>query len=181
MIILEGCDGSGKSTLLEQLKERFQLPIHNRFCTSEDGPIPHLFREVYDDLRTWDDQPCSIFDRHSLISEYIYSLTTRDGDIDPQFLTGVASTMLTKFAESSLVIMCMPPFENVKENAIQEKQMDGVINNLYQTYQAYRLFYTVWPNQYRIRRYDYTQGPEELQQLFGFCNLHIADCNRRNS
>lgn len=110
MIILEGPDGSGKSSLLKKLTKRFELPIHNRFCTSEKGPIPHLFREVYDDLRVWNEQPCSIFDRHSLISEYIYSLTTRDAEIDPQFLTSVASTMLTKFAESSLVIMCLPPY-----------------------------------------------------------------------
>lgn len=173
MIIVEGPDGAGKTTLIEKLKERYNLPVHERFCTSE-GPVDNLFHTIFEDLLTWDKQPLSIFDRHSLMSEYVYSLCIPDRVIDKQFLGSVAATMLRRLAYQSLVILCMPPFEHITANIHQNKQMEGVTDNLYAIYQTYGLLNTFWPVQTRIINYDYTDSQSE-RNVFSRCNLHIAE------
>lgn len=115
MIILEGPDGSGKTTLLEILEQKFQLPKHERFCTS-DGPFDDLARLAYKDVQTMPNQPLSIYDRHPFISEYAYAAAIPERTIRLDFLEGWAVSTLRQFARHSLVVLCLPPFANVLQN-----------------------------------------------------------------
>lgn len=115
MIILEGPDGSGKTTLLELLTEKFNLPKHERFCTS-DGPHGDLASLAFRDARTMRSQPLSIYDRHPFLSEYAYASAIPERVVGDAFLEGWAIDTLRSVARHSLVILCLPPFRNVLQN-----------------------------------------------------------------
>lgn len=118
MLILEGPDGSGKTTLLEVLQEKFRLPQHERFCTS-DGPFDDLARLAFKDVQTMITQPLSIYDRHPLLSEYAYASAIPERIVRGEFLEGWAVSVLQQFARESLVILCLPPFKEVLKNVTQ--------------------------------------------------------------
>lgn len=115
MIILEGPDGSGKTTLLELLTEKFQLPKHERFCTS-DGPYGDLASLAFRDVRTMTNQTLSIYDRHPFLSEYAYASAIPERVVGEAFLEGWAIDCLKQLSRNSLVIMCLPPFAQVLQN-----------------------------------------------------------------
>lgn len=115
MLILEGPDGSGKTTLQGILQEKFQLPAHPRFCTS-DGPQDDLARAVFRDARELETQPLSIYDRHPFLSEFAYATAIPERFVRDDFLEGWVTPLLNKVARLSLVILCLPPFEVVNQN-----------------------------------------------------------------
>lgn len=132
MIVIEGCDGSGKSTLARALARSLEIPVAERVVTSEDGPpsksdlIKWTYRELADPMP-------KIYDRFPIYSDPIYArLLKREHYIG----TG----MIRHFheAETPFLILCDPGFEAVREGALKEKQLRGVLPNLEAIHAQYR-------------------------------------------
>ncbi len=118
MITLEGPDGAGKSTLLGILQEKFQLPQHERFSTSEGGPVPDVAKKAFRDIQSVHTQPLSIYDRHPMISEYAYRTAIPELMIRDDFLEAWAQNMLKAYARAHLVIFCIPPYPTIRQTIL---------------------------------------------------------------
>lgn len=117
MIVVEGPDGSGKSTLARVLSSRLKLPIADKVVASNTQPLT--------DLVAWTEsnvakgfQP-TIFDRHRLISEPIYS-PFKAHEPTAQFLDlGWVSDMTWNFyAAAPIIIYALPSIETVRRNVL---------------------------------------------------------------
>ena len=74
MIIVEGIDASGKSTLVDYLAKHLHMPVQR-----SEGP-PKAPGEMNERLARYSHLPQTIFDRHPVISQTIYS-AMRHSDI----------------------------------------------------------------------------------------------------
>ncbi|AZS06611.1 thymidylate kinase [Mycobacterium phage JacoRen57] len=153
-IILEGPDGAGKTTLLQELQGHFpNMEQHPRFSTSLGGPIENLAEAVYKDTVS---RPTHfLYDRHPVISEYVYTFAT-GRPIRAAFLEDSMARVRSRVARHSLVIWCLPPFREVHRNVLRdnEQQMDGVVANIRTIYDMYRMQRIMWPG--RSVTFDYT-------------------------
>lgn len=171
MILLEGPDGGGKTTLLNQLVEQWQLPVMPRFADTH-GPKHDLYRLVYEDQIGRGNQKCSIYDRHPLVSEYIYGSVLGRG-IRTEFLGSSAKMMRQQLASDCLVILCLPPFETVHQNVANSEQMEGVFEDIDRIYEQYELLKITWPG--TIITHDYTLPSSPVWTRVP---LHVTDWNR---
>lgn len=108
------------------------------------------------DVSSWDVQPTAIYDRHPMVSEFIYGPVTR-GTMDPNFFNTEMQQARDRFHEDSLVIFCDPGWEEVIRNLERDphNQMPGVMDNsrrLYLLYKAFAFHYTG-----KMRVWDYRQ------------------------
>jgi len=173
MIVVEGMDGSGKSGLVKRLSGELKVPIHARACKSTDGPVDKLYEWVVEDVTSLRWQPFSVYDRHPLISEYIYGPITRQ-TVSPQFYTEHAAKMSELFANSVLIVYCDPGPDEVFKNVLEGKHMDGVTEHASRLYYAYRTFMHYWPGN-RPVVWDYTQPhtfPDVKQKCVEFFGVH---------
>lgn len=116
MIIVEGPDGAGKTTLIAELAHSLSLPISPRVVSSG--------AEAMFDLKDWVEANLdagfqnTLFDRHRLISEPIYSVLLRWEEQQPGFnnlnwLTG-CQAKFKKIAPT--IIVCLPDLGTCLEN-----------------------------------------------------------------
>lgn len=179
MIILEGPDGAGKTTLLRNL----DLPQRPRFATSAGGPMNDLYARVYADFmqvfRNDNRVPeCGVYDRHSLISEYIYGQIMPDREVPPDFLWPSAKYMLEEIRKKALLVLALPPLHVVKENLHKEVQLPGLHEQIFRIYQAYQVFrVTGWPERNLIV-YDYTSRVS-VATTRARINQHITEWNNQ--
>lgn len=173
MIVLEGCDGSGKTNLVKQLQGWSGLPVHPRAATSKDGPRADLFEWAAHDVYSMPTQPLSIYDRHPMISEYVYGPIVR-GSVDPRFLGFRGNQISKRFAQNTLVIHCDPGMDEVSKNLRHsaENQMDGVNANADALYYTYASLMHYWPG-HRIV-WDYTK-PDTFSVVISVIENHIMD------
>lgn len=137
MIIVEGPDGAGKTTLIEQLKERYGLEVAPRVVTKG--------AEAMTDLKVWVEQNLAegfqyrIFDRHRLVSEFIYGPLLRQQQ-QPGFTDMSWSwRQLAKLYEGvePIIIYCLPPLEVVKANVSSDPENVVVADHIEAMYTAY--------------------------------------------
>lgn len=142
VIILEGMDGTGKSGLARRLSADLNLPIHERASSSKAGPVSNLFEWAEHDVNTWETQDLAIYDRHPLVSEYIYGPVTR-GTIDNRFISAPGMDISSMFSNSSVVVFCDPGWDEVINNLARSKdmQMAGVMDNSRRLHLLYRAFF----------------------------------------
>lgn len=177
MIILEGPDGGGKTTLLGKLQARFDLPQRPRFADSS-GPYPDLYNRIYDDLHeiSLPRTKCQVYDRHSLISDYVYGPTLR-GTVLPEFTWPSAATMRNALASRSLVVWCMPPrniaHTNVSHDLATGNHVDvhRKFNELYDGYLMQRVF---WSG--AAVDYDYTDD-RSVTRAINRIEQHVTEWN----
>lgn len=174
-IVLEGMDGSGKSGMVTRISEALKIPIHARAATSgaSGGPIRNLYEWVTDDVTSLRWQPFSVYDRHPLVSEYIYGPITRQ-HVDQRFFTAHCAKLLEQFAHRVLVIFCDPGPDEVFKNVLAGKHMDGVTEHASRLYYAYRSFMHTWPGN-RPVVWDYTQPhtyDSVIQRCVEFYGIH---------
>lgn len=156
-IIIEGPDGAGKTTLLSDLQGHFPLmEQHPRFCTSTGGPVQNLAEEVFRDARV---RPSHfIYDRHPVISDYVYNSAIPGRQFSPAFLTDAMGRVRNRVAHHSLTIWCLPPIATVRFNCRKDEeegnQMPGVLDNIERIYELYQMHRIMWPGRSVI--YDYT-------------------------
>lgn len=175
MIILEGIDGGGKTSLLKEVCGRFGITQRPRF-SSADGPLPNLFDRVYQDLITIPTSECQVYDRHPLISDYVYAPALRGGLL-PEFTWPSARSMRNLLAAQSLVVWCVPPKEVVSKsllNRIDEGNHQHVHTRLDEIYDAYLMQRNFWPGD--DVSYDYTDS-NSRQAALRRIEQHITKWN----
>jgi hypothetical protein len=159
-LILEGPDGAGKTTLIQELQGHFpDMEVHPRFCTSKEGPIAQLAEAVFNDVRS---KPTHfIYDRHPVVSEYIYSAAIPERRINPEFLSPAMGRVRLRVAHHSLMIWCIPPLSLVRANL--DEEMPGVHENIERIYDLYRMHHLMWPGKSVV--FDYNQSSVSWEAL----------------
>lgn len=145
MIIVEGPDGAGKSTLVKKIVDRYNIPVHPRFVDS-DGPKDHtaVYEAVVEDMKALHTIPICIYDRHPLISEYVYGPIVRR-ELHHEWQTPVSRLMRSMLAENCLVVWCLPDVQRVRENVDCNRDMPGVESHIDQIYASYLTIKSFWP------------------------------------
>jgi hypothetical protein len=154
MIIVEGMDGTGKSSLVARLCEAFDLPLHTRASDSTKGPTQHLYEWARRDVITWAEQERAIYDRHPLVSEFIYGPITRQR-MDRRFLSSEGQFLSRVFRENATVVFCDPGHLIATRNITQQPQMSGVIEHMSRLYWGYQSFFHHFDG--HIAEWDYTR------------------------
>lgn len=163
-IIIEGPDGAGKTTLLSEIHGHFPgMEQHPRFCTSTGGPIQELAEAVYKDVKSRATH--FIYDRHPVVSEYVYNTAIPGRAIRPAFLTDSMGRIRNRVAHHALTIWCLPPLPEVKRNVEQSAadEMPGVVENIEEIYRQYQMHRIMWPG--RHVTYDYTRSAASWEGL----------------
>ena len=163
-IIVEGPDGAGKTTLIQDLQGHFpNMELHPRFCTSKGGPISELAEAVFRDQQRGPTH--YIYDRHPVLSEYIYSTSIPGRSISEPFLSDVMGRIRARVARHSLVIFCLPPYDEVLKNVYADstEQMDGVVTHIDRIYEQYQMHRIMWPGQ--CITFDYTKQDSSWEAL----------------
>lgn len=173
MLILEGPDGGGKTTLVKRLSSELNLPVHERACTSDGGPVDDLFKWAYRDAVSMPDQPMAIYDRHPLISEYIYGPIARHYLL-PEFRSPKAHALMRLMAAQVHVVFCIPPLEAVVANLSRETstQMPGVVENIARIHAMYQTLAMFWPGE--STTYDYTAASHSYEHTLVAARLHVV-------
>lgn len=178
MIVVEGPDGSGKSTLVEKISYQLGIPVHERASDSIKGPVHDLMNWAYTDVTTQPEQPLAVYDRHPLISEYIYAPLVRT--LRPEFTTAHAHTLIRLMARQVFVVWCMPPHSDVEHNTLtsRDNQMAGVNENSSAIYGLYNTLRMFWPGQ--SATYDYTEHSHHADTLMPRLRLHSSAWRMKN-
>lgn len=180
MIIVEGMDGTGKSGLIKRLSDITGIPIHTRASSSVEGPVRDLVDWAEEDVTTWGKQPAQLYDRHPLVSEYIYGPCVR-GQIDPMFYGPIFRQLSYVFRNNALVIFCDPGWEAIKHNLDRNpaNQMPGVMDNSRRLHLLYRSFRHNYSGRQRV--WDYGREPIDanFQELINLVEGHALAWSRR--
>lgn len=184
MLIIEGPDGSGKTTLIKKLQFDLNLPLHKRFCNSDGSPTQPdprrtdeqqgrdgLFYHAFQDTATLDAQPMSIYDRHTMVSEYVYGPIVR-GELPREFDSPSASRMIHLIASRSLLVMCKPPIDRLIASVAKQTHMDGVVERIRSIKAAYDALYVFWPGE-KIE-YNFAMHTTTYDAVLYRARLHIA-------
>ena len=176
MIVIEGPDGAGKTTLLKQLAEHYpiSLTVHERASEGVKGPVDDLYQWAHDDLYSWPIQSLSLYDRHPLVSEYIYGPVIR-GSIDMRF----HGTHLRRlYARRALTIVCLPPLDAVRRAVSDERDMPGVTTHIDTIWTLYASLRATWPCATGLLYYDWTTS-SDLSSVQAHINHHIKNWEYR--
>lgn len=178
MIIVEGPDGAGKTSLIERLSADLGIPKHEKAIPWSGPPEPgssSLWQWAHHDVTTWPSQPMAIYDRHPLISEYIYGPVIR-GKSAPGFNQPSAHGLRRQMEQRCLLIICLPPHEVYVANIEATKQMVGVTEHSFQLYGLYEALVSSWGG-WRVV-YDFvpwTHGDEtQYEHVKMSARLHAA-------
>lgn len=132
MIVVEGPDGAGKTTLIENITRRFEgIYVHPRVVSSDTQAMVDLKRWVEEDNQRTAWTPgvyTEMYDRHRLISEFIYGPILRYVQ-EPGFddYEWVDRQLYQFYSKQPLIIYCLPPLEQVKRNVFDEATDNRVV------------------------------------------------------
>jgi hypothetical protein len=167
MIIIEGPDASGKSTLADFLAAALSAPIKR-----SEGP-PKSPRDMEDRLKRYMELPPeTIFDRHPVVSEHIYSQTFgRTSTIDPGWTRAF-------YEAAPILIYCDPvrQFPHVVKPGETKEHLESLDTHYPALVDAYR----VWAidhatiiyrgnNRHRILRFltDFVDDIDQFHHKYG--------------
>jgi hypothetical protein len=154
-VIVEGPDGAGKSTLVDYLCNNTGLVRHERASTSVGGPVTDLHGWFNMDFSTMDSQPPSVYDRHPIISEPIYSRWARHVMPQPPFDSPAWVTRWSQsLANKALVVWCVPRIATVYDNVRKADQMPGVTDHILDIYASYQRAVQNWPGVMATYNYE---------------------------
>ena len=160
LTIFEGPDCSGKSTLANEFRKRRGMGtrlIHHGAYPRMNAALPRLYVEyMHPMLMGFEEQ---IWDR-SWLSEPIYGQAFRSG-ADRIGVTARRHLERFAFRHGAVVVLCLPPFEAVKEKWLErkgEEYLDSV-EQLEQVYHGYAQLAKA--THLPIVVHDYTRHKEE--------------------
>lgn len=166
MIIVEGPDGAGKTTLVKRLQEQTGLSLHPRFVGSDGvGDRSEIFRKMQLDTQSMIEMPVQIYDRHPLISEYVYGPACR-GKLPVEWTTPQARLLRSLVAERSLVVWCMPSLDTVRANLSAGRDMIGVDENIANIYASYQTIRQFWQGRSFTHDYEHMNATHGLIESF---------------
>lgn len=183
-IIVEGPDGSGKTTLVNQLLESFpSLTKHERACTSLGGAIPDIdvwtMQTTYRQMKH-EATHSYLFDRLPFFSDCVYrtalEVPLSRGFDSTQWWESYAKLWFSR----SLLIVCLPPYENVETNVRNSENMPGVAENTPRIYAGYECLSQTGtlpgPGRTRVWRglrhtYDYTDKNAQWALMWRVADL----------
>lgn len=188
ILIVEGPDGAGKTSLVTRLSTDLRIPVHERSANSDSSAThtgevsrgANLAAWAYKDVITMPDQPFSIYDRHCLISEFVYGPITR-GYLDPNMMSTTIHFLIRTMAEKCFVVFCRPPNEEITKNVSLDPVSQGVVGanglNIAYGYDALKMF---WPGQNMYYNYkdDKANGYESVLTA---ARLHMVNWERKYS
>lgn len=199
MIIVEGPDGSGKDTLIaEMMRADDRLFLGPRMSSSKEGPVTSLAKAAYASLTPLP-EPGAMFNRHAVISEPIYGPIVRgcnrlqaERHADEWSTTAAHpdwvvydNLLQLLFKARPLIIICLPPLEQVRANVTQDRDMPGVTENIDLIWMQYRQLFA-WLQ--LVSRpgvdsmlYDYTSDAGSLYGVLRRARRHVdlAEQERR--
>lgn len=157
-IIVEGMDNTGKSTLAFRLANDLKAVLVN----NRDKP------RSYEDAERWTVAMTKlithtvVFDRWCGISEPIYGpVLKRDNILSPQDVKDLCYAIKNKV--STVVIYCNPPLDVVQGSITEREQMEGVVDNTEELYNAYTRQIALTRQWLPVLEWDYTKdGYDQL-------------------
>lgn len=164
MVIVEGPDGGGKTTLVDRLSRALGVEVHERACTSSDGPVPELCRWVERDLSG---PSGGLYDRHPLISETIYGPIIRGHMVEDFGSRRWLRDAMVQFRRKDpFIIFCLPAWETVSSNILKTHEpttshLRGVLMHGQALYESYVLRWSLEPDAWL---WDYT-APDSDRDL----------------
>lgn len=157
MIVIEGPDGGGKTTLVNHLCKHFMLTVGERATSNRDHLYKVTRRDTYFHLSqaVSGKSPARVLDR-LFVSEFVYAdIVGRPCEFsgfERQFVVDIMN------AVGFPMVVCLPSYEVVRDNALKEHQMGGVKQNLETIYLRYKEGILPWPE--NVLWYDYSgQSP----------------------
>lgn len=155
MIIIEGMDNTGKSTLAKKLSLKFNLKIIKSSGPPEDKES--WIKKIHYSIDQSKKGINFIYDRHPLISEYVYGPILRGKNL----LDNEEGNQLWKeFIEiQPFIIYCRPPIFCIIKYG-ERKQMNGVIKNTNLLVRAYDSFIAEVSKSMEVFHYNYLENTE---------------------
>lgn len=178
MIIVEGPDGAGKTTLIKNITEAYpDLEVAPRVVSKETKDLT--------DLQKWVDHNLAqgfqykLFDRHRLISEFIYGPVLRRVQ-RPGFTSGawVHGSLRRFYMIKPVIIYCLPPLDVVRHNVVGDIDNSKVELHIEQIYTAYLQRASLDVTFAGALIYDYTRDGVESNPL-GVLHQYINRANER--
>jgi hypothetical protein len=179
VIIVEGPDGAGKTTLINKIREVYpDLELAPRVVSKDAESMVNLQGWVNQNLT--DGFQYRLFDRHRLISEFIYGPMLRQ-QASPGFTDmGWVYWSLRRFYEiNPVIIYCLPPLDTVKFNVGQDIENQVVWDHIEGMYTAYvhRMSLDILANR-TVFRYDYTHPSHQVDPLI-YLHQFINEAHER--
>lgn len=158
MIIVEGPDGAGKTTLIAKIREAYpDLDVAPRVVSKETKALT--------DMQDWVNQNLNegfqyrLFDRHRLISEFVYGPVLRANMQHPGFddPSWVYWSLRKFYHLDPVIIYCLPPFNAVQFNVNQGDDNIAVQDSIKAIYAGYahRMALDIIAGR-TVLHYDYT-------------------------
>ncbi len=161
MLILEGCDCGGKSTLAVRLAEQYDSPITHY---SAHDPVAMLKKAQEGKTGTGE-----ILDRFHL-SEPPYSMYYRHEVPNYPSVDIIDNTLVLG---NNLVILCIPPWNTVKQ-AWEERINQELIKNVQELHGIY-MWYANKAGRYRTPTTHYNHVTDSLEKLFEFIDDFFSE------
>lgn len=134
-IVLEGPDGGGKSTLAAQLQQH----LGGWRIQESEGP-PHYENEINDRIERYLQFEDTIFDRHPIVSQTIYSML-RDDDQLP------ASALVTAFYEEGHVFIYIPS-KDLSQHVLGVHDSPSHLEAIEKNWEQLQAYYDQWAVQH---------------------------------
>lgn len=170
MIIVEGPDGAGKTTLIERLSEDLGIPVAPKVVDHNTNATVNLKLWVEGNVSVRN-RPTQevIYDRHRLISEFIYGPILRErqtpGFNDPDWVRTMLSRLYA-FVRPT-IIFCLPPLGVVLGNVKGDELNEVVADKMGGIYTAYINIAMLSSLHYaKTMVYDYTKHDYEVARAF---------------
>jgi predicted HAD superfamily Cof-like phosphohydrolase len=152
MIVVEGPDAAGKSTLADHLAKFFHLPIQK-----SEGP-PTYPGEINDRLERYSKLPPCIFDRHPVVSQYIYSKAfNRPIDMDEHWTHQF-------YAQHPILIYC-DPLDQVYDHVVKAHDNEEHLKQIHNRYDALLDHYRYWAIEHATIIYRIGESKDLIARL----------------
>ena len=159
LIIIEGCDATGKTSLIKELASELNLPVIKSYKPPSEGDIKRFTYWASASPVT------PILDRAPFISDLVYGPIIRGK-------TPCTLELTQELRTTAYLVHCSPPLSAIIRNLHNEKQMEGVDENLRGIYDAYESLMQILDADFI---YDYT-NPRAYKALVTQLTHYLERC-----